>query len=66
MPLLQPGKTVKIATLPEGLDPDDLIKQQGRNAFADVIDRARALCDMVWSMETGGMVPETPEARAAL
>jgi DNA primase len=66
LPLLQPGKTVKIATLPEGLDPDDLIKQQGRNAFADVLDRARSLSDMIWSMETGGMVPETPEARAAL
>ena len=66
LPLLQPGKTVKIATLPEGLDPDDLIKQQGRNAFADVIDRARSLSDVVWSLETGGIVPETPEARAAL
>ncbi len=66
MPLLQPGKTVKIATLPEGLDPDDIIRQQGRNAFADVIDRARSLSDMVWSIETGGIVPETPEARAAL
>ena len=66
LPLLQPGKTVKIATLPEGLDPDDLIRQQGRNAFADVLDRARSLSDMIWSMETGGMVPETPEARAAL
>lgn len=66
MPLLQPGRTVKIATLPEGLDPDDLIKAQGRAAFADVIDRARSLSDVVWSLETGGMVPETPEARAAL
>jgi DNA primase len=66
MPLLQPGKTVKIATLPEGVDPDDLIRQQGRNAFADVIDRARSLSDVVWSLETGGIVPETPEARAAL
>jgi DNA primase len=66
LPFLQPGKTVRIATLPEGLDPDDLIRQQGRNAFADVIDRARSLSDVVWSMETGGMVPETPEARAAL
>jgi DNA primase len=66
LPLLQPGKTVRIATLPEGLDPDDLIKQQGRNAFADVLDRARSLNDVVWSLETGGMVPETPEARAAL
>jgi DNA primase len=66
LPLLQPGKTVRIATLPEGLDPDDLIKQQGRSAFADVLDRARSLNDVVWSLETGGMVPETPEARAAL
>ena len=66
LPLLQPGKTVKIATLPDGLDPDDLIKQQGRNAFADVLDRAQSLNDMVWSMETGGIVPEAPEARAAL
>jgi DNA primase len=66
LPLLQPGRTVKIATLPEGQDPDDLIKAQGRAAFADIIDRARSLSDVVWSMETGGMVPETPEARAAL
>ncbi len=66
MPLLTPGKTVKIATLPEGLDPDDLIKAQGRNAFADVLDRSRSLSDVVWSLETGGIVPETPEARAAL
>ena len=67
LPLLQPGKTVRIATLPEGLDPDDLINDQGRGAFADVLDRARSLSDMIWSIETsGGIVPETPEARAAL
>jgi DNA primase len=66
LPLLAPGKTVRIATLPEGLDPDDLIKQQGRAAFAEVIERARSLSDVVWSLETGGIVPETPEARAAL
>ncbi|WP_332698895.1 DNA primase [Devosia sp.] len=66
MPHLKPGFTVRIATLPEGQDPDDLIKAQGRGAFADVIERARSLSDVIWSMETGGLVPETPEARAAL
>ena len=67
LPHLQPGRTVKIATLPEGQDPDDLIKAHGRGAFADVIDRARSLSAVIWSIETeGGMVPETPEARAAL
>jgi DNA primase len=66
LPLLKPGQTVRIATLPEGLDPDDLIKQQGRDAFAEVLSRAQPLSEMVWSMETGGVLPETPEARAAL
>jgi len=66
LPHLQPGRTVRIATLPEGQDPDDLIKAQGRGAFAEVIDRARSLSDVIWSIETGGIVPETPEARAAL
>ncbi|MBD8064050.1 DNA primase [Devosia sp. PTR5] len=66
MPHLKPGKTVKIATLPEGQDPDDLIKAQGRAAFAEVIEKARSLSDMVWSFETGGLVPEAPEERAAL
>ena len=66
LPLLKPGQSVRIATLPEGLDPDDLIKKHGRAAFADVLDRARALSDVIWANETGGLVPETPEARAAL
>ncbi len=66
MPHLKPGRTVKIATLPEGQDPDDLIRAQGRAAFAEVIEKARSLSDMVWSFETGGLVPEAPEERAAL
>jgi DNA primase len=67
LPLLQPGKTVRIATLPEGVDPDDLIKQQGGAAFGEILKRARSLSDMIWGVETnGGIVPETPEARAAL
>ena len=66
LPHLKPGQTVKIATLPEGQDPDDLIKSQGRAAFADVIERARSLSDVIWSLETGGLVPEAPEERAAL
>ncbi len=67
LPHLKPGKSVKIATLPEGQDPDDLIKAQGKAAFTDVIEKARSLSDMVWSFETGGgLVPEAPEERAAL
>jgi DNA primase len=66
LPQLKPGQTVRIATLPEGLDPDEIILQQGREAFAAVLERARPLSEMIWTMETRGVVPETPEARAAL
>ena len=66
MPLLQPGRSVKIATLPEGQDPDDMIHTQGRKAFEALILDAQSLCETIWTMETRGQVLEMPEARAAL
>lgn len=66
LPMLKPGKSIKICTLPDGLDPDDLIKQHGRQAFADLIANARPLAEAVWGIETAGGIPEAPEQRAAL
>jgi len=66
MPMLKPGLSVKIATLPEGQDPDDIIKKNGRDAFAKIIEQAQTLSDMAWGLETGGVMPQTPETRAAL
>src|SRR5690606_37810136 len=66
LPLLKPGKSVTIATLPEGLDPDDLIRTEGREAFAALIAGAQPLAEAVWTHETLGGLPEAPEARAAL
>lgn len=66
MPLLKPGRSIKIATLPDGQDPDDIIHKQGRKAFEAVIADAQPLSEVVWMLETRGQVMETPEARAAL
>ncbi|WP_116654941.1 DNA primase [Pelagibacterium sediminicola] len=66
LPILRPGKSIAIATLPDGLDPDDLIKQRGRQAFVDLIANARPLAEAVWGIETAGGIPEAPEQRAAL
>ncbi len=63
---LTPGRSIRIVTLPEGQDPDDIIMKQGREAFAKMIESALPLSDMVFTLETGGVKPETPEARAAL
>jgi DNA primase len=66
LPYLMPGFSLKIALLPDGKDPDDLVKVEGRSPFDRVIAEARALADMVWLRETSGTSFETPEKRAEL
>nr|WP_306267924.1 DNA primase [Pararhizobium sp. IMCC3301] len=63
---LKPGKTVRFALLPDGQDPDDLLRSAGRDAMDRFIRNARPLSDMVWSRETEGAVFDTPERRAEL
>ena len=66
MPRLKPGKSLKFALLPQGQDPDDLVRSGGREAVSDVISAARPLADMLWARETEGHTFDTPERRAAL
>jgi DNA primase len=66
LPRLAPGKSLKFATLPQGQDPDDLVRSGGREAIADVIGAARPLAAMLWARETEGHQFDTPERRAAL
>ncbi len=39
------GLNVKVVTLPEGLDPDDVIKKYGANAYQKLLDGAMPLVD---------------------
>jgi DNA primase len=66
MPRLKPGKSLKFALLPNGQDPDDLMRSAGREAVVEVIEAARPLAAMLWARETEGHSFDTPERRAAL
>lgn len=66
LPHLKPGKSLRVALLPEGQDPDDLARSGGRGAIEDVLSAARPLADMIWSREIEGGSFATPERRAAL
>jgi DNA primase len=66
LPQLKPGKSLRIALLPEGQDPDDLARSGGRGAIEEVIGAARPLADVLWSRELEGGDFNTPERRAAL
>jgi DNA primase len=66
LPLLKPDHSAKIAFLPEGEDPDSLIKAKGEAGFQAVLDGAMNLVDFLYLDNTEGRVLETPEERAGL
>ncbi len=51
LPTLQPGHSLRFATLPPGEDPDSLIRGAGRSAFAEIVAAARPLSEMLWQAE---------------
>ena len=66
LPLLEPGRSLRLATLPAGRDPDDLVRERGAAAFDAVLERAEPLIDRLWRSETEGADTTTPERRAAV
>lgn len=66
LPLVAAGRTMRFALLPEGQDPDDLIRAGGPEAFNAVLSQARPLAELLWLRETAGGVFDTPERRAEL
>jgi DNA primase len=65
-PRLKPGKSLKFALLPNGQDPDDLLRSAGREAVVEVVEAAKPLAAMLWTLMTEGHDFGTPERRAAL
>ena len=66
LPRLAPGKSLLFASLPEGQDPDDLVRSGGRAAIVDVLAAARPLAEVLWMRETEAGRFDTPERRAGL
>jgi DNA primase len=66
LPLLKPGHSLQFVTLPEGQDPDDLVKKSGPKAFAELLDRSEPLVERLWRSEVAAGPLDTPEDRAGL
>jgi DNA primase len=62
---LKPGRSLRFALLPEGVDPDDLVRQSGATAMQEVIDRALPLSELLWRQLGQGRALATPEDKAA-
>lgn len=65
LPLLRTGFTFRYAFLPPGVDPDELIREQGRERFQAVVTDAIPFWDMLWEREFQKMgAIRTPDQKA--
>ncbi len=66
LPLLTPERTLRLAALPGGEDPDTLIRKRGPAAFQAVLDGARPLSEALFDLVREQSAGNLPEQQAAL
>ena len=66
LPLLEAGKSLRFAVMPNGQDPDDVLRAGGPGALQALLDTARPMVDLLWERETSGKNFDSPERKAAL
>ncbi len=66
LPLLKAGCSLRFALLPEGEDPDSLIRRHGPEGLTPVLGAARPMAELIWEAELAVRLPDTPERKADL
>jgi DNA primase len=66
LPVMEPGKGLRFATLPDGKDPDDLAREQGLEAVNAMVEAALPLVDIIWRDLTERYDMKNPDKRAAM
>ena len=64
--VLREGHSFRFAFLPQGSDPDDLVRNEGIQTLSRCLAEAKPLIDVLWRRECGSRNLDTPERRAAL
>jgi len=66
LPLLQDGRTVNLVFLPQGDDPDSLVRKSGPQGFASYLNQAQPLSDFLFATLTQQVNLNSSEGRARL
>ncbi len=66
LPMLKPGYSLSILTLPQGQDPDDVVRSGGKAGFEALVAGAVPLVEFLWQRGLALHTGATPEARAAV
>jgi DNA primase len=62
--LISEGKSLNFVLLPEGCDPDDIIREKGREALAQHLIQKVDLSELIWNFELSKLEKRTPESIA--
>ncbi len=65
LPALAPDRSIRIATLPAGEDPDTLVRAKGGEGFAAILAAARPLGEALFDLLRTSGGDNSPEQRAA-
>ena len=63
LPLLEAGKSLRFCLMPQGMDPDDLIRAEGRGAMQRQLENSVPLVQLLWRRETEGKTFDSPNAK---
>ena len=66
LPNLAPERTLRFIALPQGQDPDDLVRSGGKSAIEGLLAAPEPLVERLWRHERDAAPLSTPEARAGL
>ena len=66
LPLLRPGHSLKFLLMPAGLDPDDLIRKDGRAGMDRLLAEPQSLLETLWRHESNALPLRSPEDKAGL
>ena len=63
--VLEAGKSVRFATLPQGKDPDDLVRGEGGpDTLRELLESAQSLAGLLWTSELLFEKPQSASAKA--
>ena len=66
LPLIQDGFALRFVFLPDGEDPDSLIRKQGQQAFETILDNAKPLSEFLFEHLTQQVDIKSLEGKAGL
>ena len=65
LPLLEPGKSFRLMLMPPGRDPDDILREDGSDAFRELMSGSISFLDGLWNGLLEKHDPADPASRAA-